>query len=349
MSRRYSLTFFSKPDFKESESIVYFIAAEEVCSKTKKVHYQAYVSLSKKTRMKGLKTILEDQKVHVEKCKGNEYQNILYCKKGDQSKEEWKELKHQGPNYGKNYKLYREFGTPKKQGKRNDLLALRDAVMTSGYSKTKLYRSDSLAVVALKHPRAVNELLLAFSPERTTMTRCDIYWGATRTGKSKKALEEAKGDYYYKPVSNSVQWWDGYEQQKTVIIEDFRGEVSLAEMLRLCDRYPLRKAVKGGFVQFNSPRIIITSNLPPHQWWNQDQKAYEVNFEAFMARIKEAGSITEFKQLEKSDTSFKSGLPKPVSRKCKRKRSYPKDPQIITYNGWHPRFVGMSYSPKSTH
>lgn len=38
-------------------------------------------------------------------------------------------------------------------------------------------------------------------------------------------------------------------------------------MLQLLDRYPLRVEVKGSFVPFVSRRVIITSNVPPDEWY----------------------------------------------------------------------------------
>jgi len=112
-----------------------------------------------------------------------------------------------------------------------------------------------------------------------------VHWGPTGTGKSHTAYEESKalGPTYFKPVSD--KWWDGYDQQPSVIIEDFRGEIALATLLRLADKYPMRVPVKGGYKEFNSKRIYITSNIDIDDWFNKEQKGYEASMEALKRRI----------------------------------------------------------------
>lgn len=63
---------------------------------------------------------------------------------------------------------------------------------------------------------------------------------------------------------SSGQWWDGYAQQDCVVFDDMRKDTfKFHELLRLFDRYPLRIQVKGGYREFNSKKIIVTSCDPP--------------------------------------------------------------------------------------
>lgn len=263
-SRRYALTFFSPPDFVFDEDIIrYFVAGEEVCPETKKVHYQAYIELFKQTPLNTLKTIVDDSKVHAEPAKGNPAQNIIYCKKDG--------------------KVYREEGKVSRQGKRNDLVRLREHFKENKTLKTAIEDDDLLLHVA-KHPRLVNTLQLLYSVERSFVTELYVFWGVTGSGKSHKAFKDASelGSVYFKP---SGAWWDGYNGQFSVIFEDFRGECGLAQLLRLADKYPLRVPVKGGFQQFTSHRLYITSNVDVGEWFNTEQRGYEASMEALRRRI----------------------------------------------------------------
>lgn len=59
---------------------------------------------------------------------------------------------------------------------------------------------------------------------------------------------------------DNTKWWDGYDKQEFVILDDFRGsQMQFNELLRLLDRYQHRVEFKGGSRQFDSPNIIITS------------------------------------------------------------------------------------------
>ena len=95
-----------------------------------------------------------------------------------------------------------------------------------------------------------------------------VYIGETGAGKSRTAAEVATdGTTYYKPRG---EWWDGYQQQNTVIIDDFYGWIKYDEILKICDRYPYQVPIKGGYEQFTSKRIIITSNEPIENWYKGD-------------------------------------------------------------------------------
>lgn len=282
--RRYALTFFDKPDFCLDETLVrYFVSGLETCPETKKVHYQSYIELFKPTTLKKLKQIVDDNKVHAEPAKGNSAQNIKYCKKDGST--------------------YREEGTPTSPGKRNDLVALREHFKEKKSLQSAI-EDDSLLLHVAKHPRLVNTLRLLYSVERKDITKLIIYWGPPGTGKSHAAQAQASelGDVYYKPVGS---WWDGYEGQTSVIFEDFRGETGLAQLLRIADKYPLQVPVKGGFRQFTSNYLFITSNLDIDSWFNTEQRGYDVSIQALKRRITKKVHFTKFFEREKEEKEGK--------------------------------------------
>lgn len=99
---------------------------------------------------------------------------------------------------------------------------------------------------------------------------CICYWGPSGSGKSRHAYELGGDSQFWiaRPISRGGSvWWDGYEGQSTVVIDEFYGWMSRDFLQRLVDRYPLLVQTKGGAVQFLALVIIITSNLPPEMWW----------------------------------------------------------------------------------
>lgn len=263
--RSWALTFFAKPEFVlDTSEIAYFVSGEEICPETKRQHWQSYIRFLRPKSMKQVKSLVDDQKVHCEIAKGSPVQNRDYCLKEG--------------------KCFREEGTMPSQGKRNDLIAFREHYRNSGSERQAIESDDMLPMIA-RYPRLANTLSLLYSVQRSRPTELHIYWGPTGTGKSWTAFEEAKkiGAPYFKPVED--RWWDGYEQNPAVIIEDFRGEIPLAMLLRLADRYPMRVPIKGGYKEFNSQRIYITSNLDIDDWFNSSQKGYDVSMAALRRRI----------------------------------------------------------------
>jgi len=93
----------------------------------------------------------------------------------------------------------------------------------------------------------------------------NVFVGRTGTGKSRRAWEEAGLDAY--PKDPRTKFWDGYRGQNNVVIDEFRGDIDIAHMLRWTDRYPVIVEVKGTSTVFKATNIWITSNLPPERWY----------------------------------------------------------------------------------
>lgn len=94
---------------------------------------------------------------------------------------------------------------------------------------------------------------------------CVVYWGPTGTGKSRRAWTEAGLDAYSKDPRS--KFWFGYRNQENVVIDEFRGGIDVAHLLRWLDRYPVQVELKGSSRVFTSRRIWITSNLHPSDWY----------------------------------------------------------------------------------
>jgi hypothetical protein len=92
-----------------------------------------------------------------------------------------------------------------------------------------------------------------------------VFWGRTGTGKSRLAWEEAGLEAYSKDPR--TKWWDGYLGQANVVIDEFRGTIDIAHLLRWLDRYPVRVENKGGSVSLSATRFWFTSNLDPRLWY----------------------------------------------------------------------------------
>lgn len=92
-----------------------------------------------------------------------------------------------------------------------------------------------------------------------------VFWGATGTGKSRRAWEEAGLESY--PKDPCTKWWSGYRGQAHVVIDEFRGAIGISHILRWTDRYPVVVEIKGGAVVLEATKIWITSNLHPNDWY----------------------------------------------------------------------------------
>ncbi|AUW34327.1 replication-associated protein [Sagusvirus crownis] len=118
----------------------------------------------------------------------------------------------------------------------------------------------------------------------------NVYWGASGTGKSRRAWDESGPDAY--PKDPNTKFWDGYCGQASVVVDEFKGRVDLSHILRWCDRYPVCVENKGGGVVCRARRITFTSNVDWRRWWPD---ATEEELRAFRRRCT---SIVHFERSE---------------------------------------------------
>lgn len=102
-----------------------------------------------------------------------------------------------------------------------------------------------------------------------------VYWGETGAGKSRRAWDEAGFDAY--PKDPATKFWDGYQGQENVVIDEFTGlnQISITNMLRWLDRYPVSIETKGSGAVLRASKFWITSNIDPRDWYpeaNPEQK-----------------------------------------------------------------------------
>lgn len=95
--------------------------------------------------------------------------------------------------------------------------------------------------------------------------RIVVFHGPTGSGKSRRAWAEAGYDAYSK--CPRTKWWTGYQGHANVVIDEFRGGIDIAHILRWFDRYPVSVETKGSTKPLVAKNIWITSNLHPLNWY----------------------------------------------------------------------------------
>ena len=153
----------------------------------------------------------------------------------------------------------------REQGKRSDLNSAVEAVM----------EKKTLKQVAMDHPatfvrygKGLMHLRSLLIEERAEEPQVVVLYGETGSGKSRQAremLSEDKWTWY----PQMGQWFDGYDGQKEVLFEEFRGQIPLGFLLILLDRYGCRVQYKGGSCEFCANKIIITSPCHPRSWYEK--------------------------------------------------------------------------------
>lgn len=114
---------------------------------------------------------------------------------------------------------------------------------------------------------------------------CYVFWGKTGSGKSRRAWEEAGLEAYCKDPRS--KFWDGYQMEEHVVIDEFRGGIDISHLLRWLDRYPVRVEIKGSSKPLVAKKIWITSNISPEAW-------YPLIDEETLAALNRRLIVTEF-------------------------------------------------------
>jgi len=153
-----------------------------------------------------------------------------------------------------------------KQGQRNDLQACK-VMLDRGATEVEI-AEEHFGPWVRYHKAFERYRRLVHGTARNWITRITVYWGAPGIGKSRRArLEAGEGAYWLPQPEAGTVWWDGYDGQDVVVIDEFYGWIKRVAMQRLCDSTPLLVANKGGYTPFRAKHIIVTSNTPPSQWW----------------------------------------------------------------------------------
>jgi len=105
-------------------------------------------------------------------------------------------------------------------------------------------------------------------------TKINIYWyyGCTGTGKTRRVLEAQEPKPF---IPLNYKWWEGYEGQDGVLLDDLRPEwCKPAELLRLLDpyRYQYRVEIKGGSRHLVATKIWVTCPWHPRDFWKDTQE-----------------------------------------------------------------------------
>jgi len=90
---------------------------------------------------------------------------------------------------------------------------------------------------------------------------CDVFWGPTGVGKSRSAWDLAGVEAYGKDPR--TKFWCGYQNEKHVVIDEFRGGIDVAHLLRWLDRYPASKALGLQIIMKVRQRKLLVSVVMP--------------------------------------------------------------------------------------
>lgn len=165
------------------------------------------------------------------------------------------------------------------QGKRNDLLDCATMLKTGSPMKQV---AEMFPTTYIRNHNGLRnfQAMVTQIPVRTSV-KVIVHYGDSGSGKTHKVFADNKLEDIFRLPMGEKLWFDGYSNQKILLIDDSVKRFKYHELLQYLDYYPLTIPVKGAFVHAQWTTVYITMVDPPNHWY----KGYDQQLERRLTEI----------------------------------------------------------------
>jgi len=241
------------------KNVRYIICQLEKCPSTGRLHYQGYVQLMIKTTYKKVLKLLhtEPGKCNVGECNGDDVDNYYYCTDI---------RKRTGEGFF-------EVGIRRrvKQGFRSDLTNVKNDIL-AGSGMWDMFNNHTDAY--FRYGRMMKEAIAMVEKRNQGSVERDVevwvHYGKTYCGKTTSVTNKygLNNVFILSHSPNNCVYFDGYEGEKVLLIDDFYGWMPLEQLMRITDKIPYRTDSRGKHGWANWDKVYITSNCHPRDWYH---------------------------------------------------------------------------------
>lgn len=276
------------------DKIKYLICQEEICPDTQRHHIQGYVEFKGQHLLSGVKEIFHDPALHVEKRRGTVSQACDYCRKADSAVP----------------------GTQFEVGKCSASAqhTKEEIIKRIKRGETNLSLIEEFPSQFLTSYRGIDRVRFEYAKSKAQEWRdltVRVLYGRTGTGKTRSVFSSYRGRLFKLDPANNV-WWDGYDGEEVLLIDDFYGWIKYGTLLNYLDGYPMRLDVKGSFTWAMWTKVFITSNKHPREWYKDGIPAALARRITSITRCDGPGPSVDNWHDEPVVPCFRDGTPIPI-------------------------------------
>lgn len=237
------------------EGVRYVAGQLEKGAKTGYLHWQLYVELHSPQRRSWLKKVFKDKTIHcIARSEGTREQARDYGLKEE-------------TRIGEQIQMGEWIGG---QGARSDWKGIQ-LMCEDGAPMLEI--AEEYTGQFVRYSRGIEKLHRMYrkiESKKFRSVEVHVIIGVAGAGKTKSVYD--KHDYekvYALPDVDKTIWFDGYEGEDVLLIDDFYGGIKYSLLLKILDGHPLQCPVKGGFIYANWTKVYITSNDPIRTWYSK--------------------------------------------------------------------------------
>jgi len=130
----------------------------------------------------------------------------------------------------------------------------------------------------LRHCNGADRLRGCIIQKREKPLEVYLFFGPPGTGKTEFAYEQGElmgYDPYELPLGKDFWLTGDAYGKKYIILDEFKGNLALKDLLKFIGVLPQKVPVKGSFVPFCPEVIVITTNMSPWNWYAYVHRDFE--------------------------------------------------------------------------
>lgn len=260
--------------------VTYLIFEKEHTDGIGTPHIQGFFRLYQQKQLRWIRRHISGfARAHLEVARGSDEQNRTYCSKEGKAIEagSYRQPTQKKPNVWDEIKTMIESGATVEE-------------IRSEYPCQFMSRMAGITQWVLEVQQNRNS-----QPYNGELSHKNIWvWGPSGTGKSRWA-HNLPGAKYLKLAN---KWWDGYNNQPVVVMEDLDPAhcTALAQHLKIwADRYLFTAEVKGGHKPiYPGYQLVVTSNYHPDRCFTNPEDAEAIRRRFTICEMRTAGFVPDW-------------------------------------------------------